>query len=348
MRNPNGYGSIHKLSGNRRNPWRVRKTIGWSEDNKQLFANIGYYKTRKEAMEALANYNVDPWDVNSKEVTFDEIYQIILKKKEQEVTPQSFKIIKSNYKHTQPLWGKAISQLKTQHLQSVIDNLDKSVAIKRKVRTAIKDVFTYCMKNDIIRRDYSALVEIGKEVKATKDRKPFSNDELRNIYENKNNGFVYEVALLLIFSGFRINELLKMEIESVNLEKGVMIGGSKTEAGKDRHIPISKHTKDIVEKYYTLNKDKKYLLSNTRGNYHNADNLRIKWNEIFPDHTFHECRHTFSSICNNAEVNKLTQQRLLGHSSDNITDRVYTHKSLEDFKLAMTKFDTYMDKVLCI
>ena len=29
MKNPNGWGSITKLSGNRRKPWRVRKTDGW-------------------------------------------------------------------------------------------------------------------------------------------------------------------------------------------------------------------------------------------------------------------------------------------------------------------------------
>ena len=29
MKHPNGYGSITKLSGNRRNPWRVRKTDSW-------------------------------------------------------------------------------------------------------------------------------------------------------------------------------------------------------------------------------------------------------------------------------------------------------------------------------
>ena len=29
MKNPNGWGSITKLSGNRRKPWRVQKTDGW-------------------------------------------------------------------------------------------------------------------------------------------------------------------------------------------------------------------------------------------------------------------------------------------------------------------------------
>lgn len=32
MRQPNGFGSVYKLPGKRRNPWRVRKTKGWVID----------------------------------------------------------------------------------------------------------------------------------------------------------------------------------------------------------------------------------------------------------------------------------------------------------------------------
>ena len=35
MRNPNGFGSIIKLGGNRRKPYAVRVTVGWDKDGKQ-------------------------------------------------------------------------------------------------------------------------------------------------------------------------------------------------------------------------------------------------------------------------------------------------------------------------
>lgn len=60
MKLPNGYGTVYKLSGNRRRPWIARKTIGWSEEGKQLYYTIGYFKTRAEAMAALAEYNKNP------------------------------------------------------------------------------------------------------------------------------------------------------------------------------------------------------------------------------------------------------------------------------------------------
>ena len=53
MKLPNGYGSVVKLSGKRRKPYIVRKTVGWhydKEKDKQVqdFIIVGYAVTRAE------------------------------------------------------------------------------------------------------------------------------------------------------------------------------------------------------------------------------------------------------------------------------------------------------------
>ena len=58
MKKANGMGSYYKLSGNRRKPFIVRKTIGWDIDvvtgrKKQLFLTIGYAATQQEASKML-------------------------------------------------------------------------------------------------------------------------------------------------------------------------------------------------------------------------------------------------------------------------------------------------------
>ena len=40
---------------------------------------------------------------------------------------------------------------------------------------------------------------------------------------------------------------------------------------------------------------------------------------------FHELRHTFASMANNARVPMYQISRAMGHSSPNITQRIYTH-----------------------
>ena len=51
MKLPNGYGSVVKLSGKRRKPYQVRKTVGWHYDevkDKQVqdMITIGYAATK--------------------------------------------------------------------------------------------------------------------------------------------------------------------------------------------------------------------------------------------------------------------------------------------------------------
>ena len=80
MRLANGVGSVYKLSGNRRNPYIVRKTVGWDIDEetgkaKQLYITIGYAPTRAKGIEMLMDYNKNPYDVDASKVTFAEVYE---------------------------------------------------------------------------------------------------------------------------------------------------------------------------------------------------------------------------------------------------------------------------------
>ena len=66
MKNPNGYGSVVKLSGNRRKPFTARKTTGWNDKGHPIYLTIGYYATRQEGLIALAEYNRNPYDIEQR------------------------------------------------------------------------------------------------------------------------------------------------------------------------------------------------------------------------------------------------------------------------------------------
>lgn len=66
MRLPNGYGSVKKLSGKRRRPWIVEKTICWETNFKtgkikQKKQIIGYLPLRKMHLK-LAAFNTNPYE----------------------------------------------------------------------------------------------------------------------------------------------------------------------------------------------------------------------------------------------------------------------------------------------
>lgn len=48
------------MSGNRRKPFMVRITKEYDDEGRQKREVLGYYETRKKALEALASYNDNP------------------------------------------------------------------------------------------------------------------------------------------------------------------------------------------------------------------------------------------------------------------------------------------------
>ena len=55
-------------------------------------------------------------------------------------------------------------------------------------------------------------------------------------------------------------------------------------------------------------------------------------------HTPHDCRHTFSKLCEDNKVSENDRKRMLGHSfGKDITNKVYGHRSLEDLREEIEK-----------
>ena len=70
MRMPNGYGAVIKLSGKRRRPYQARITVGYSDIGKQLYATLGYFAKREEALCCLEEYHSSPYDIKAEKTTF--------------------------------------------------------------------------------------------------------------------------------------------------------------------------------------------------------------------------------------------------------------------------------------
>ena len=120
MKLPNGYGSIDKLSGKRRKPWRARKTRGWTDNGKQLYLIIGYFRTREEALTALANYNANPYDIENNSITFSEVYKKWSEEHFTEITLSATRTWKSAYKYCKPLYNMRFKDIRVEHLEGTI------------------------------------------------------------------------------------------------------------------------------------------------------------------------------------------------------------------------------------
>lgn len=53
------------------------------------------------------------------------------------------------------------------------------------------------------------------------------------------------------------------------------------------------------------------------------------------DHIPYETRHTFATMLDNKNINSKIKKLLLGHSSNDVTEKVYTHKTIEQLREAV-------------
>ncbi len=338
MKLPNKYGIIEKLSGNRRKPYRVRKTVGWDENGKQIRKTLGYYETRTKALQELALFNEKPYDIDIKKITVDELHKKWQDEKYPKIAYKTQQVYNMCWNYCQDIKDEAFVDIRLQHLQNIVDGMGSKWSAKKAFKILWHQMYDFALKNDMDVRKYSEYIDIGK--KTTKlERIPFEEDEIDKMWENVDRMDFIDTMLILIYTGMRVGELLDIKIENVHLEDKYMVGGSKTEAGKDRIIPFHERIIPLIKRWYdkAIEVGSEYLIFNYEykqmkywNYYHEKWEKIIEQLEFNKEHKPHDTRHTFSTRMDRTPANKLCTKRILGHASKDITDKVYTHKDIED------------------
>ena len=333
MRNPNGYGSVVKLPGNRRRPFHVRKTIGFNAKGHAIFQTLDYTATREEGMILLAAYNKDPWDVDKVNMTLSDLFALWLEMKAPKLGISNQQSLKTAYRHCKSLESLKYTNIKAYHMQETIDHCGCGYSTQGAIKALWGHLDKLALELDVTTRNYSALLQSAPIPETQKT--PFSDEEVHIMWHMQDAPWVDSV-LFLLYSGFRISEMLDLRIESVNLDTGTITGGTKTSAGKDRIVPIHSKVRGIVER--RLNESGEYLFSNV-GKQCSVSTYRIFWHEIMKaaniQHTPHDCRHTFRSRLDSAGANKKCIDLMMGHKSKDVGERVYTHKTIDELKTAI-------------
>lgn len=337
MKLPNGFGSIVFLGKKRRRPWAARLTVGWGNDKKQVYKYLSYHEKRKDALAALIDYNKNPYDVDRASVTFAEVFEAWSSRKFAELGPYSVRNYKSIYRKCADLYDLPFRDLKTAHLQGVVD-ANKQLAHVTLLKVLFGQLYGYALKNDICEKDYSQFVEIPTKEKKV-EKIPFTLEEVATLWKHKNETFV-DLVLILLYTGMRISELIEMKIENINLDGGYMIGGVKTAAGRNRIIPIHAEIMPLVKAQYSP--EKKYLFQSPRGgkiqyNHFASKKFAPLMEKLKMSHTLHETRHTFISQADRVGLNATILKKIVGHANGDITVH-YTHKDITEILEEIKKF----------
>ena len=332
MKNPNGYGTVVKLSGNRRRPWAVRKTTGFNEKGHPVYVNIGYTETKEEGLILLAEYNKHPWDIEADKITFGELYELWKEKRMVKLGRASVSSLRGAYGHCKKLDKMRYSQIKAYHMQDCIDSCGYGYSTQGAIKNLFGHLDRFAMELDIITKCNSNLLTSDPIPETSKQI--FTDEEVLRVWENQDLPWVDSV-LFLLYTGFRISEMMDLKICNIDLEAQTMTGGTKTAAGKNRVVPI--HSKILQIVTLRVQESKGGYLFEYKGKKLRDTTYRNYWTELMGklqmQHTPHECRHTFRSRLDSAGANKVCIDRLMGHKSAGTGERVYTHKTIEELRI---------------
>lgn len=340
MKLPNGFGNISKLSGNRRKPWRARKTDGWEIVDgklKQKFINVGCYETKSEALIALSEFNKNPYDIGLATITVAEVYERWSMRKFDDISDSNIQGYEAAFRLCEKIHNMRFADLKLTHIQKIADESGKNTPTLKKFKVLMKALFDYAVIHGIIPKDKNIIeyLDISKAGNPNAyNRKPFDKAEIFDLWKVVDGNEYISVILILIYSGLRIGELLDLKKANVNLDERYFdIKKSKTESGV-RLVPIAEKILPFVE-HWMQKGDCEYLISTPTGsgfkygNYYDSYWIPLM-EQMNMNHRPHDTRHTCISLLTAAKVDERFIQKIVGHKGQNVTRQVYTHLEIQE------------------
>jgi len=351
VKRANGAGSVYKLKGKRRNPWAARVVLGRS-DGSFIRKYVGCYPTKNEAEIAVALYRAMPTS-DDQHITLEKLFKkwkttrafTDIVKGTQDNYTAAFKFF-AEYHKTQ------FVKLRTAHWQKAIDlaeSMGRSNSTMTKIKALSGILSEYALAEDIVSKTYYKTVRIPRETKK-KDIPTFTELEIAKLFRHVTEPIV-DTILILIYTGMRISELLTLVKANVDIENMLIIGGVKTDAGKDRVIPIHKKIQPLILRRFAdsemflidyqkeMGNKKKGTKRTIRTPYryeHYCDLYytildRLGIRRLTP----HKARHTFFTRMSERCKDKKAMALVGGHSDPNFTEKVYVQPDIERLRKAI-------------
>lgn len=370
MKMPNGYGGVVKLKGKRRKPWAVR--ISYLEEQpdgtvKRKRRYLAYFVKQESALTYLSELNngsiVPEHQKYANVPSFAEMYEMwkkyrnSLKNKPGASTWKNYDIAFNMYA---TVHDKKIMNIRAQDLQDCLTaQSSKSRATIGNMRAIVRGMYSYAVMNEYIENDITQHLVFEFTDSETPIHTRFTDRELQLLWNSLGVVNNVDIILIYIYTGLRPAELLEIESSNVFLDQKYMVGGMKTDAGRNRIIPLHEAILPLVET--RLKQNRPYLITNKYGNhytravYHNSN-----WNTCMAklglNHAPHDCRYTFASLADNACMNETCKKLIMGHSIANregtafktggksdVTRDVYTEKTVPELLVEINKLPTVFD-----
>lgn len=361
---PNGFGQISKIKNlNLRNPYRAMVTVGKTSTGRPICKPLkpeSYFPTYNDAYAALVEYNKNPYDLQS-DITVKELYEKWTVDYFKNATDNYIRTVNSAWSYCASVYDMRVKDIRSRHIKGCMNDgyrietrgkrkgekIYATPGTKSRIKSLFNNMLDYALEYEIVSMNYARTFEVSGDIfvemeKNKKKHFPFSEKEMELLWKNVNDVKFADWVIIQCYMGWRPQELATLRLDEINLEKWYMQAGMKTDAGKQRIVPIHSKIKELIKRNYdfarSINSD---YLFNDKGQTHSGswaityDKYATRFSKVVkqlklnPEHRPHDPRTTFVTMGKKAGVDEYALKEMVGHSIQDITESVYTVRDLD-------------------
>lgn len=322
LKRSNGTGTVYKLQGRRRRPWVAARSK----------VVIGYYETKTAALEALGRFSGR--EVSDRyNMTFSDVFEEWKAEHFSTLTVSAQQAYTTSYKAFVRLHSTKFRNLRTSDFQAVIDERSSTPEAVKKMRQLLNQLSKWAQREEIITTNFAQYIRMPSIPK--KEKEIFTDEDILKLEQDGSE--TAHIILMLIYTGMRIGELFSLPV--CDCHENYVIGGEKTEAGRNRVIPIRPEGRKYF--FYFANQATNGMLISGYVGQHNVNNFRRR--DYYPlleklgidRKSPHATRHTYASIARKKGMPPEILQKILGHADYTTTANIYIHTDIEELVKAV-------------
>ena len=364
MKLPNGFGQITEIKNrNLRKPFRAMVTVGRREDGRPISKMLkpeAFFKTYNEAYEALVEYNRNPYDLDN-DISVKELYEKWTSDYFKKSTAAYQRTVTSAWSYCSSVYSMRAKDVRARHIKGCMEDgyrietkgkkkgekIYASPGTKTRIKSLFNLMYDYALEYELVDRNYARTFDISDDVldKVEQNKHShiiFTENEIKILWENIEKVKFTDWIIIQIYMGWRPQELSILKLADVDLENWTITGGMKTDAGKQRTVPIHSKIKEYIKRNYdfAITVGSEYLL-NDKGQTHagvwkiSYDKYAKRFDKVIkalnlnPEHRPHDPRKTFVTRAKKAGINDNAIKAIIGHKASDITESAYTDRDIE-------------------
>lgn len=361
---PNGFGSVTEIKNrNYRNRFRARVCVGKTPEGKPILKSLkpqSFFPSYNEAYEALIEYNRNPYDLDD-DLTVKQLYEKWSDEYFSKISSSAARTVTAAWSYCSSIYNMRAKDVRARHIKGCINEgyrmgikgkekgkkIYPSSGIKSRIKSTFNLMLDYAEEYEIVDKNYARTFNLSDDIveDIENSKKPhiiFTNDEVDKIWANVEIVKYADWLIIQMYMGWRPQELATLRLDEVHLDEWYMKAGMKTNAGKQRIVPIHEKIKGLVKMNYdkAMELGSPYLF-NDKGQTHAGsyrvtyDKYKTRFHKVIqqlklnPDHRPHDPRMTFITRCKRANVDEYALKEMVGHSIQDITESTYTERDVE-------------------